>query len=422
MKPMYTRMLLASLVLFILCMGAFCEDVVDGTCGNGFEGDRGSYTVGEFGGVDDPDAAALEAFLNAVAEFDVAATALVGDLEDACRSMGQDLGVPDEEMPEGDLEATCQAVAAQIEEDRAAFEEANLTLVAEFEPAVCNVDFSISADCYARCDVNIDIDAVPPVCSGGGVYVNCDVGCRGECRLPSASVECNGSCQATCSGGCEGTCSGSCSGTCSGRCNGECTNTLEDGTCAGVCTGECVGSCDAECSGSCWGQCTGSCDGECIVEIDGGGCEGECWGSCEADVVPISCEGGYIDIETTAECEAACEAEASFHAECTEPRVFITFEGDIEGIAARADIYAAAMENNLPLFLELIEDLALTVETGTELVATAGGGLSAAVNLGARAIACTTLAYSVSVEISIEIEVAVEVGSDVQTSTQVSAQ
>ena len=54
-------------------------------------------------------------------------------------------------------------------------DDERFVVVSEFEPAVCTVDFDVSAQCYADCDVNIDIDAIPPRCEGGGVIADCRI-------------------------------------------------------------------------------------------------------------------------------------------------------------------------------------------------------------------------------------------------------
>lgn len=418
MKARLTPLLLGAQVVFILCMGAFCEDVANETCGQGFDDTRGAMSVGTFGTTEE--AVQLEAFLEAVAVFDEEVIALTDETEQLCRDLGTDLGVDMTQAAPGDVEAACQLAAAQLDEDITFIRDADLQIIVEAEPARCNVELDVVADCYARCDASFDAEVTPPTCTGGAVYVGCDVGCRGECRLPEISAVCEGQCQGSCDAGFEGRCEGSCTGMCSGICEGgECSGGYdEEGNCID-CTGLCRGDCSGTCTGEAWGYCEGTCTGGCVVDVEGGGCEGECWGECEAEVDPIRCEGGNIEVEASAECEASCEAEASFNATCTEPRVFVTVEGDVEGVETRVELLAAALEDNLPAFLELVEQLGDVVVAGGELVSTAEGGLNAAVAIGARAVACVGLAASVSVEISVEVDVTLSAAGEVTAAAEV---
>lgn len=418
MRSTYTRLLLAAQVVFVLCMGAVCETVTQETCGNGFTDTRGAVTVGDFG--ENEDAIKLEAFLDAVADFEVQATLLTEETEAACRGLGVSLGVPAADMPEGDVEATCQAVAAQIDEDMTAFQEASLVVNIEVIPGECSADFQAAADCYAECDVNLDIEANPPVCTGGDLWVECSAGCTGECRLPSATADCYGYCEGECEGTCSASCAGSCSGNCYGLCEGTCETVDEaTGQCAGACTGTCHGECDATCTGTCTGTCEGSCSAGCVVEVEEGGCEGQCQGECSGEYTPVRCEGGEFEIqEASAECDAACEAEVSFEAECTPPQAVVSYEGDISDVVARAQIFAAAMEENLPQILAVFEQAGYVLDSVAVLVDTSADGLEAAGNIGARAVACAALAVNLAYEIEIEVEITVDASVEVSDAVQ----
>jgi hypothetical protein len=408
--------LLAGVATVTLLAGFDCiQGGSQAVCGDGFNRATGS---GEFGETED--ARRVEEFLDAVARFDAEATTLIGQAEDVCRAIGQDIGVDDADMPVGDAATTCTAVSEKMQADMQAFQAADVEMIVEVALPECTASLDVAAECYARCEAELDVEVTPPTCTGGEVYVGCDVGCRGECHLPEVTAECHGSCEGTCTGGCTGSCTGQCSGACQGWCEGECDAfDRETGECVGTCTGTCHGECDATCEGACYGTCEGSCDFGCVVDVEGGGCEGECWGTCEADIEPIRCQGGDVQVDASVECEAACEAEIAFEAECTEPYVFIGFVGDTEALIELANAYAATLEANLPALIDLVVQMGVVIEATVDLVEAFGGGVQAAINLSAKAAACAIDAVSITVEVDIEFSATVNATASVATSLDV---
>ncbi len=417
MKTSRAWILIIGIASTMPLLGGLCDgDTPNPICGNGFDRVDGS---GEFG--DTEAAQSVEEFFDAVSDFDAAASDLIDNAETLCRSLGEDIGVDAALMPVGDAAATCTAVSEKMAEDFAAMDEANVELIVEVALPECSATIDAAAECYARCDAEFNAEVTPITCTGGDIYVDCDVGCAGECRLPDATVDCAGSCEGTCTGGCVGSCTGNCSGGCVGWCDGTCDAfDPETGQCAGTCEGICHGECDAECVGSCYGECHGSCDVGCIVQVDDmGGCEGECWGSCEADVEPVRCQGGEIDVDASVECEAACEAHVSFEAECTDPVVFIGFIGDTDAIIDLAEDYADALEAHLPDLVDLIMQMGVVIEATVELLDAAGDGIEAAINLSAQAAACALSAVEVVVVVEVEFSATVNATAGVTTTLDV---
>lgn len=422
MRRVQGWLVLVGLGAVVMCSGGICEVVAEGTCDDGYVRPVGTSggSVGDFGAGGDADAARLEAFLDAMVRLEVESNRLESSTEDACRAIGQALEVPAADMPEGDMEATCSAVADQVEADRQALQDASITLSVDVVQGGCSVQVDAAADCYASCDVDVDVEATPPRCEGGTMVVRCEAGCS-ECHLPSVSAECTGRCEGSCSGSCTGTCEGRCEGTCTGACDGYCDAEGSGGECAGRCDGTCEGECSASCSGSCEGSCSGGCEGECIVEVTEGGCD-ECYAGCDVEGEPLRCEGGELVVEASAECEAACDAELSLDAECTPPLVFVTLDGDLAGIEDTAARYVDALEVGLPALLEIAEQAGLVLDAMVVVADTAGEGMGAAVNLGAKAIACAGLTVAASVDIRVKVQASVNASVEVSGAAQVSSE
>ena len=113
-------------------------------------------------------------------------------------------------------------------------------------------------------------------------------------------------------------------------------------------TASCEGKVAADVSVTCEGTCGGKCNGECEgASGEGGSCDGVCSGSCEG-----SCSG-YADVEASLECEAHAEVTASVEAECTEPKLDISFEADMIIEQPKVDAVKAALMAGLPKLLQL---------------------------------------------------------------------
>ncbi len=164
-----------------------------------------------------------------------------------------------------------------------------------------------------KAEAHLNIDYTPAVCT-----VNVEAAAR-------ATAKCEAKAEADIAVKCEGTCTGTCTGGCSGTCNGKC-----DGTCAG----------GADSSGEGGGECNGQCDGTCE-----GSCEGSCSGSCSG-----GCEG-HADVDASAECKAEAEVTASVEAECTEPKLEVSYDAALVVDKAKVDAAVAAIKAGLPQLL-----------------------------------------------------------------------
>lgn len=351
----------------------------------------------------DSDAAVkVEAFLNASAQLEGDATLLAGGVQESCDAMLTDLGVPIP-APQGDelqVQASCGALATEIESIITAAVPAGARLVLTFEPAVCSIDVDAQVECVAECDANVTVDA-QVMCTEGRLVGMCSGMCSGECRVEG---------MVACDAECRGTCDGTCSGTCTGQCTGTCSATNSEG--------ECIGTCDGMCTGTCSAQCTGRCEGTCVADVDGS-CMGECAGTCDVEFVAPRCEGD-VDVMADAQCEAACESHLNATAECTEPRVEVTVSVPVDFAAQQrlADLIGV-LQRNWPAFLAAVERLNATVQATETLIDTLSGLDDAASELGAVAEACVIDAgteaaaalaiATATVDVTVEVTVSVTV-------------
>jgi hypothetical protein len=128
-----------------------------------------------------------------------------------------------------------------------------------------------------------------------------------------------------------------------------------------------------------------------------------------------------VDVEASAECEAACEADARFEVECTPAEVAVALTADVpEGSQAKLDALFATLEANLPVVLEISTDGAVRLEGAASAFADAVEGVGAVVEAGARAAACTVKAVSAaaSAAASIEVSVSLQLPPAVRTTNE----
>jgi hypothetical protein len=342
----------------------------------------------------------VQAVLNAATRFEAEADALSDDLEASCTAMATDLGitVPTATGSQLQAEVTCNAVADEIETIVNDALPAGTHLVIAGEPPVCGVSVDAYADCIAMCDVNVTGE-VNVMCTEGRLVGMCSGTCTGECRA-TGNVACSAECQ--------GSCTGTCSGTCNGRCEGTCSVMDASGNCVGTCTGTCMGTCSA--------SCTGMCSGTCVSDVTAS-CTGECAGTCSVDFVAPRCEG-TANVQADPQCQAACRADVSATAECTEPSITITTIPEIDIAAqARLLVLIRTLYRNYPAFLSASAHLASTVEAGVALGQTLQDAASVTATLGAQAGICVaTQATEVAaalVKINASISVSVTVNASV---------
>ena len=347
-------------------------------------------------------AAALRvaAVLNAADGLSIGAARLASDLESVCAAMATDLGVTIPTPASGELavEATCGALATEIEATLRGSLPSGSALVLIVEPPSCSIEVNAAARCAGRCDASIEGDA--EVTCEGRLTGECTAQCTGECRIEGTI---------TCASECRGTCNGNCSGSCTGGC---------DGTCSVVdSSGNCVGACDGTCTGSCSASCTGTCEGTCVSNIEGM-CSGTCAGSCTIEMEAPRCEG-ESNVMANASCQASCDAELRADAECTEPQLTVTSSPPADlSVGSLADL-AGTLQRNWPRFLAATARLEGTAVAGRALVNAVTELEGAVSEVGAQAVACLTVAGESSVEAVTTLSASVDVSVSVSASASV---
>jgi len=354
----------------------------------------------------------LDALLEASARFSVAANGIDTDVRAACNGIATDLGA----ASAPDTETACNNAVTQINRVKAA--NAMATLTVQYTPGVCSVSASAVVDCVADCDVNFDAMVTPPTCMGGEISGSCSGMCEGSCTV-EGSVSCTGSCSGSCQGMCDAEVSGTCTGSCNGQCEGTCATINADGSCMGACDGTCRGECSGtitgECSGSCDGMCTGSCRSDLMAM-----CSGQCSGSCDVAFTEPRCEGGEWNVMADAECKAACEADASFAIECTDPSLVATFSGTATG---RADLETllATLEENLPTLFAAAAKAEIVVSATSDFATRLSAATSAATDAGLEASSCLVLAIDAQVAAASKVNVSVMASVSVSASASASS-
>ncbi len=394
-------LLAASLAASVSCTtgeGGPGDSLGGALCGGAFVVETGA--VGDFGAT--AAAQKVEAFLRATADVYDTSLAVEADVRGACDAMAADMGIPAANLqPEADelaVTASCRAVAEHVETELSAVLPADQVLVILVTPAECDVELDVAADCGGQCDVTIDGQA--EIACDGTLHGTCSGRCTGRCEV-DADIDCAGTCV--------GSCTGSCTGTCLGQCDGACS--LVDGE------GRCIGTCDGVCTGSCTGNCTGSCAGTCSVDIDGA-CQGECYGRCDLEWEPL-CRG-TADLDADIECQAACETQAHARVECSEPRfeVYIVPIEDSDGAARAARVAQALIDHYPRLVRAQYEVQTALVPSLTRFVEASDEVASVALDAGAQAVACMSVAVEAAVAAAASIEATVVISVDVSLSIE----
>ena len=348
--------------------------------------------------------AELDGLLEATARFGVTATAIEADVRAACSNIATDLGG----QASDDTAMACANAVAEM--DRIFEANASATVTLEYTEPVCAASVDAVAQCAAECDVNFDATATPPTCTGGELSGSCSGTCQGECTV-EGQASCEGECSGTCSGSCDATIVGSCTGTCAGQCEGTCSAMDGDGNCNGTCEGTCRGTCSGTFEGSCSGSCTGSCSASCRAELDGS-CSGTCSGMCDVAFQAPTCEGGELQVDASADCEASCEADASFRLECSEPKVVLSYSGTAS-TSDDLDSLAATLEANYGTFLSVALKLDNMVSATADIAGRLGGATSAAASLGVSASSCLAKAVEAQVSAAASVTVSVQASASV---------
>jgi hypothetical protein len=296
----------------------------------------------------------VRAFVAAAKDLVDVSVQAEAEAAEACRRMGQDLGIAPAELaaqssePGEPARAACGAVGARID---AMFRQGAAVRVM-VQPPRCTANVEARAWCSGACQAQVD---------PGEIVARCE-----PARL---------------SGYCSGRCTGGCEGTCRGQCDGQCAMHDASGQCAGRCSGTCYGACDATCHARCEGQ----------------------WQA-------PRCEGYVQGPSVDAECQASCDARADMRGGCTPPQVAVQAGQN----AAEVMRLAATLQQNLPLLLHAEFALGKRVAASAETIVRVGAELPRVIgDAGAQAIACTAAAADASVSASARIRVSVQASASV---------
>ena len=299
------------------------------------------------------------------------ALAVETSLKDACNALALELGAAEGE----DATSACGNVTTAVADIKAANPDASIT--SEYIPAECWVEAGFALDCAASCDATVDVTTTPLVCEGGTLSGTCTGSCSGSCTV---DVEAE------------------CSGTCHGTCVGTCTVTAEDGSCAG------------ECEGTCQGSCTASVEAECA---------GTCRGECDLAWEEPRCEGGTLEVEASADCEAACEAQAAFQWVCTAPEMNIVVEGT--PATDTFDALVGAAETQVGVFIKLREEAREVTRASAAVYGSLDNATAEAVSIGLNASACLVSAGAAHLDAIERIDASISLMVEVEGSVSATA-
>jgi hypothetical protein len=329
----------------------------------------------------------VDAFFRSVVNFNAQAGILKADIRAILGEMAAGMGL------KAEAGASIDELSAMIEGHVKGGFGGNIEggIKLEYQPPKCAVSAQATIQASAQCDASVKPGEASVKCEGScEVEASAMASCEGEvkCTGTAPSFKCEGTCTGSCEleagAKCEGTCSGSCEVASEAECDGEFqagtgSGASGGGTCklnAGAkCEGECKGSCEltagAECKGECKGECTydpggAECSGKASCEASGSASV-ECKGECKGNVEPP---------EVKAECKASAKAEASFSAECTPPKVGLSYKLAASGDASGDADVKAAMEAQVTAFANAYGKLVAKLEK-VQLVVDAGANLAA---------------------------------------------
>ncbi|HVH43070.1 MAG TPA: hypothetical protein VM925_12035, partial [Labilithrix sp.] len=247
--------------------------------------------------------------------------------------------------------------------------------------ALCCTDFKVGADL-------------------SGVDFGVDASIKGQF---TAFAQASGACTA------EGCGAVDCQGKCDGSCQG---STDEGGNCNGKCNGTCTAKADApaiKCSGSCKGTCNAKCEAKAGATV-------KCDGKCEGTAQPLSCKGGELKAQCQADanCSGNCKASASAKAECTPPKVDITFAGSAAASAsAEAALVVEALRLHLPEILLVFQARGQAfVDLSGKVVASGAATLNPG-KLGVKGTACLAAIVPVVTQAGLNVKGAVEASASI---------
>ncbi|HYQ31120.1 MAG TPA: hypothetical protein VER04_27990, partial [Polyangiaceae bacterium] len=202
LKP-FTAVAFAALALSTVVAG--CSDLKnaqDAACCTEFKAGEDMASV-DFG-VDASIKGSFSAFATAASDLSAVGTGAIADVTTACQNIALDLGADASDPsvvgatgPKA-LKAWCALAKAQISLNFGPKGKLAESATAHFKAPTCSASLTATANCQASCDANVecDIKAHPPTCTGGTLTVECS----GECTASAkADVACTGSCSGKCS-------------------------------------------------------------------------------------------------------------------------------------------------------------------------------------------------------------------------------
>jgi hypothetical protein len=142
---------------------------------------------------------------------------------------------------------------------------------------------------------------------------------------------------------------------------------------------------------------------------------------CDVMFTEPRCEGGELVVDADVDCEAACQAEASFEVECTPPELILTFSGSAED-QAQLEALFVTLERNLPALLEALAKLRIVVEASVDLAGRLRPAGEAAASISLEAAECFVLAVQAQAAAAARIQVSIEVSVMVSASASVTAE
>lgn len=341
-------------------------------------------------GVCSADLQAKVASLTDASEALIAASdALKADVAAACYNIALDLDVPDiepvpAEITDQYVQDICTAAATAINDQITA----DVVVDVIVQGGYCTVDAQAQLDCEAECQIEGE-------CDPGSIETRCDPGylsvmCEGECQ---ANAWCEGTVEL------EASCSGDCYGMCKGQCDG--SDTPAGG---------------AECTGRCEGTCTGDCQLAADASIDCGA-EVRCRGGCTAEGRLPECRTTIEEPECNvdADCNAGCQGQASFQAECTEPEVLVVVTGDVD------PDFVPTITENFPIIYNAFATYGPTILEQAAAVATAAAEVANAAGENALCNFLVTVdtsaallgSYNAYTSVQVTVNVSVTVGGSV---------
>lgn len=313
------------------------------------------------------------------------------DVATACANIANDLGETDvptitdaESTTDDMLNAACTKANTALDAALAG----GVTINIAIEGGHCEINAEAQFNCEASCAVEVD-------CDPGTIDIRCEPG--------ELAVQCSADCKV--GGSCQGT------ATVQANCTGSC-----DGVCRGMCNGMTTGQDGVVCNSTCEGTCTGECVLDANVDIDCG-VDAYCKGGCDADYTAPRCEGEMTppSCDVDAECQAGCEGQAKFEATCTEPKIVVQFEGQIN--QALAD----TLTTNFGAIVSVAVDKGPLVVSATVEVIDKFADASAAVGGTAVCAALTTIDLAGNAALAASASVTVNVSVSASVSAQGSA-